>query len=237
MGCGINSKPATNSKPLTSGMTPAAPLTADVEARRLTVWLNRLVNPSGSSPRRCPIRRQILDAAVALIAEIGWGEITTRKVAERAGVNNALIHYYFGSKDALLREAIRVAFTEEFEGPITALIASPDIHLGIDGFFDAVAALGPGSTDALLAIEGLVQGLRDPESREWMTGMLSASRTTLAEIIRQGQEAGAVRADLDPDGAALVLIGSLDALVLYRFNQPDLDLESVRSALHTMLGP
>jgi AcrR family transcriptional regulator len=185
---------------------------------------------------RSNIRRQILDAAIALIAEIGWADITTRKVAERAGVNNALIHYYFGSKDALLREAIRVAFTEEFEAPITALIVAPGIHEGIDGFFDAVTSMGVDSTDALLAIEGLVQGLRDPESRQWMATMITVSQATIADSIRTGQQRGEVRPDLDPAGAALALIGALDALVLYRFNQPDLDLDSVRSALHTMFG-
>lgn len=45
-------------------------------------------------------REQILDAAVACIAEQGFGA-TTREVARRAGVTQALLYQYFASKQAL----------------------------------------------------------------------------------------------------------------------------------------
>jgi AcrR family transcriptional regulator len=45
-------------------------------------------------------------AAVELLAESGPREVTVRKVAERAGVNHALIHRHFGTKDALLRAVV-----------------------------------------------------------------------------------------------------------------------------------
>jgi len=38
-------------------------------------------------------------------ADIGT-EITTRKIAENAGINPAMVNYYFGSKDNLLKEAV-----------------------------------------------------------------------------------------------------------------------------------
>ncbi len=44
-------------------------------------------------------------AAVQLIAEDGWAAVTTRRVAERAGVNQGLVHYHYGSVAALRREA------------------------------------------------------------------------------------------------------------------------------------
>ncbi|MBI3178280.1 MAG: TetR/AcrR family transcriptional regulator, partial [Deltaproteobacteria bacterium] len=47
-------------------------------------------------------RKQILDAADALFGERGFDVTTTRDIAERSGVNKALIHYHFGSKDDLL---------------------------------------------------------------------------------------------------------------------------------------
>ncbi len=45
-------------------------------------------------------------AAVELLAEHGPREVTVRKVAELAGVNHALIHRHFGTKEALIRTVV-----------------------------------------------------------------------------------------------------------------------------------
>ena len=45
-------------------------------------------------------------AAVELLAERGPREMTVRDVAERAGVNHALVHRHFGTKDALIRAVV-----------------------------------------------------------------------------------------------------------------------------------
>jgi len=47
------------------------------------------------------LRRAILDAAELLFAGHGFYGVTTRQVAAEAGVDTALIHYYFGSKRGL----------------------------------------------------------------------------------------------------------------------------------------
>jgi AcrR family transcriptional regulator len=44
----------------------------------------------------------ILDAAEHLLIEVGYAAVTTRKLAERGGVNHGLVHYYFGSMDDVL---------------------------------------------------------------------------------------------------------------------------------------
>jgi AcrR family transcriptional regulator len=44
----------------------------------------------------------LLDAAERLLVEVGAAGITTRRVAEEAGVNHGLVHYYFGSVEQLL---------------------------------------------------------------------------------------------------------------------------------------
>jgi AcrR family transcriptional regulator len=43
----------------------------------------------------------LLDAAERLLVEVGAAGITTRRVAEEAGVNHGLVHYYFGSVEQL----------------------------------------------------------------------------------------------------------------------------------------
>jgi AcrR family transcriptional regulator len=65
----------------------------------------------------------LLDAAERLLVEAGHAEITTRRLAEEAGVNHGLVHYYFGSNDALLVRALE-RFTERLIERQRALYAS-----------------------------------------------------------------------------------------------------------------
>jgi len=48
----------------------------------------------------------ILDAAECLLVDVGYARITTRRLAERAGVNQGLVHYYFGSMEEVLLQAV-----------------------------------------------------------------------------------------------------------------------------------
>jgi AcrR family transcriptional regulator len=53
----------------------------------------------------------LLDAAERLLVEHGAAGITTRRVAEEAGTNHGLVHYYFGSVEQLLIRVLE-RFTE-----------------------------------------------------------------------------------------------------------------------------
>ena len=52
------------------------------------------------------VRDQLLAAAARLYAEAGYRGATTRRIAVKAGVNEITLFRHFGSKDALIREAI-----------------------------------------------------------------------------------------------------------------------------------
>jgi AcrR family transcriptional regulator len=54
--------------------------------------------PKGQGP---DLRESILDAAEALFSRHGFYGVTVRQVAAEAGVDTALIHYYFGAKREL----------------------------------------------------------------------------------------------------------------------------------------
>ena len=53
----------------------------------------------------------LLDAAERLLVDVGYAGITTRRLAEEAGVNHGLVHYYFGSNENVLVQALE-RFTE-----------------------------------------------------------------------------------------------------------------------------
>jgi TetR/AcrR family transcriptional regulator len=52
-------------------------------------------------------KEQILKVAEELFAQKGFAGVRTQQIAERAGVNKALIYYYFESKEKLLREVLQ----------------------------------------------------------------------------------------------------------------------------------
>jgi AcrR family transcriptional regulator len=60
---------------------------------------------------RSQAEEALLDAAERLLVDVGSAGITTRRLADEAGVNHGLVHYYFGSNENLLVRALE-RFTE-----------------------------------------------------------------------------------------------------------------------------
>jgi AcrR family transcriptional regulator len=58
------------------------------------------------SSARAAAEEALLDAAERLLVDVGYAGITTRRLAEEAGVNHGLVHYYFGSNENLLVRAL-----------------------------------------------------------------------------------------------------------------------------------
>jgi AcrR family transcriptional regulator len=68
----------------------------------------------------------LLDAAERLLVDVGYGGITTRRLADEAGVNNGLVHYYFGSIENLLVRVLE-RFTDRLIARQRALYTDPDV--------------------------------------------------------------------------------------------------------------
>jgi len=68
----------------------------------------------------------LMDAAERLLYEVGYAGVTTRAVAEEAGVNHGLVHYYFGSMEELLTQTLE-RFVEQLALALEALYADPNL--------------------------------------------------------------------------------------------------------------
>lgn len=83
--------------------------------------------PKGQGP---DLRQSILDAAESLFSRHGFYGVTVRQVASEAGVDTALIHYYFGAK----RELFDSVFARRAEilndERVAAMRAYADAHVG-----------------------------------------------------------------------------------------------------------
>lgn len=75
---------------------------------------------------RATAETALLDAAERLLVEVGHAGITTRVLAEEAGVNHGLVHYYFGSMENLLVRALE-RFTDRLIARQREMYAAPDV--------------------------------------------------------------------------------------------------------------
>jgi len=64
-----------------------------------------------TTPARSAAEEALLDAAERLLVDVGYAGITTRRLADEAGINHGLVHYYFASNENLLVRALE-RFTE-----------------------------------------------------------------------------------------------------------------------------
>jgi AcrR family transcriptional regulator len=161
-------------------------------------------------------RERLLVAAVSGIARDGWGGVTTRSVAELAGVNPGLVHYHFGSMAELRREAVVWALSRELSAPTAALVEARSVATGVRRCLDALAAIDPASETSAVLYESMLAATRDEALREELRRALEGFRLALANRIEA--EHGA-----DPTASAATVAAALDGILLHRLVEPGLD--------------
>ncbi len=110
-----------------------------------------------------------MDAAEHLLYEVGYAGVSTRSLAEAAGLNHGLVHYYFGSMDELLTQTLR-RFVEQLATALEALYADPNLtfaekwRLGARFWMDE-----PTSRFPKILLELLAMGWNKPDLRMRLT--------------------------------------------------------------------
>jgi AcrR family transcriptional regulator len=155
------------------------------------------------------VRERLLQAAVELIPRHGWGAVSTRMVAEQAGVTPGLVHYHFASLQALLSDAA-LGTIRELIGGIPALLddaRSPRQALNI--LFATLDSYQGRDPVSLLMAETYMAATRNEPLREALAAVIADFRSELAGAL----ERLGVR---DAAGCAAVLSAALDGVVLHR---------------------
>ncbi len=138
-------------------------------------------------------RRQILKAAVQVIAEKGLCDTGIKDVADQAGTSPALVIYYFGKKDILLAEALSFA-DEKFYAQTAEAVA--EMASARDRLVELVrcsCSVGEAEDDFdewVLWLDLWARAPRDPDVARDRQALDRRWRVTIAEIVREGQAAG-----------------------------------------------
>ena len=174
-------------------------------------------------------RRRLMDAAVELIAEQGWGAVTTRMVAERAGLRPGLVHYHFPSvTDLLIDASLRLA-REEVAQVVRAAVADSGAG-GLVTMLDAIASYGADDPATTVFTEMLLAGTRHERMRTGLAEVLRESRIAVADWLRREGKV------IDPEACAAVVIAAMDGLVLHQSIDPELRTLGVATPLRRLVG-
>lgn len=173
-----------------------------------------------------------MGAAAELIAELGWGRVTTRAVAERAGLPHGAVSYHFHGKQELLSEAAVDAF--ERAVPLQAIEAVTSVDELLDLIPDQ---LGEATDPALsrLMMETMREAERDTHLRQRLRALLGEYRRVIARTIETDQRAGRILADAPADSVAALLAATGDGLMLHLLLDPGFDARGAIHALRQML--
>jgi AcrR family transcriptional regulator len=191
---------------------------------------------SGRTVASVPTREKLMAAAAELIAELGWGRVTTRAVAERAGLPHGAVSYHFRGKQELLIEAAMFAFARAMPaGEFAALAGVEDLIGLISAEVADRDAIDP--VLSRLMFEAMREAERDPALRERMSAMLAQYRELMIQAIRADQERGTVFAGAPADAIATLLGAVGDGLLLHALLDPGLDVHAALNTLRALLAP
>ncbi|GAA0646290.1 TetR/AcrR family transcriptional regulator [Streptomyces thermocarboxydovorans] len=158
-------------------------------------------------------RRAIFDAALALVAEVGYPKTTVEGIAARAGVGKQTIYRWWPSKADVLLEAFLDLSEQAAEAAGQVPYAIPDtgdlaadlkyvLRATVDELQDPAFA----APSRALAAEGVVN---EELGRRFVAKLLLPQLELYADRLRSAQRAGQVRADVDPRIALELFVSPL----------------------------
>lgn len=161
------------------------------------------------------VRQRLLCAATELIPQLGWTAVSTRLLAERAGVAPGLVHYHFQSVQALLREAALSAMRHVVSATQAMFRDAETLDDGLDIMLGSLDAYTGRDATSALFTEAFLAATRDHVLRDALGDLLTDFRRDLATWLdARGQDM--------PDETACVLTAALDGMMLHRALNPDL---------------
>lgn len=184
---------------------------------------------TATAARGHQVRQRLLAAAAELIPEAGWSAVSTRILAQRAGVTPSVVHYHFPSLQAVLQEAALGVMRQA----LAELDALVDGSAEPDDLIDAALAVTRPYTDSapttLLFVEAYLAAVRNESFGAEVAGLLARSRARLAaRLTAAGLE--------DADGAAAVVFAALDGLALQQGLGVGAGPSGVAAALRRVVG-
>jgi AcrR family transcriptional regulator len=174
---------------------------------------------------------RIVEAMRSSVARRGIAGSTFEHVAREAGVSRGLLHYYFGTKEALLVEVVR----RDTEHRIARL----DEPLGNAKSVDELLAILVADLEDsiqnepgfwVLLFELFTAGRRTPEIQREVGELFNRTRGHVADILRAKQSEGVISPRFEIDAVVGFLFALADGIALQLLSDPERDHTDVITA-------
>ncbi len=168
--------------------------------------------------------QRIIDAMRRSVAQRGTAGSTFDLVSREAGVSRGLLHYYFGTKEHLLAEAVR----RDCELRLERLERQLSTANTADDFIDLMAqSLKETVRDdpdfVTLVFELFTLSRRNADIAVEYAGLMRSTREHVAGMLAAAQREGVVRLHAEPEAVAEVLFSLGDGLALRMLTEPERD--------------
>lgn len=172
-----------------------------------------MVQAAAGQPRKVSEKRrqELIEAAYREIAQRGFEGLRTREVAGEVGVNIATLHYYFPTKESLIRGVLEYAMNR-FRSTL-APHGSPAEQLRNHLRAVRKLLLDEPELGAVMA-ELALRSARDESIQVIVNEMFEGWHTVMRGLLRRGVRDGNLRSELDSDGVASLVIATLMAQTL-----------------------
>ncbi|MBD3108375.1 TetR/AcrR family transcriptional regulator [Bacillus sp. AGMB 02131] len=182
-----------------------------------------------------PKYKQIIDAAVIVIAEYGYHQAQVSKIAKQAGVADGTIYLYFKNKEDILISLFQEKmseFVEKIEGKVAGIhSASEKLSLLITKHFDILA-----SDPHLAIVTQLELRQSNKELRLKINAELKGYLALIDSVLKEGMENGEFKSDLNYKLARQMIFGTLDEIVTtWVMNEQKYQLQSLSTDVHNLI--
>ncbi len=193
------------------------------ECHRAAVSYECMTEASGPQRRaaneRGAARARLLGATCQLIASDGIGAVTSRRITDVAGENLASITYYFGSKHALVAEALVAEVERLVEPTMRALEGEGDpVQRLMGAITDLLRTFADERERAPAYLAALVEAARGAGGGAEVIDRL---RSRLAAVVGQLVANGTAPGWVDPDAMAALIIATANGIALQVCVDPD----------------
>ena len=178
-------------------------------------------------------RRHLVETAIRLFTEGSYHGTTTAEIARAAGVSEPILYRHFASKRDLYLAALEDVWARTRETWERTLEETPDTCAAIE----AIGRNHFGVRDckrqlAELWVQALSEASEDPALRRHLRRHMREVHDFVADLVRRGQNEGAIAADRDPDAEAwIMLAGGILGMVGRRVGLlDDAELQAIRTA-------
>jgi AcrR family transcriptional regulator len=152
-------------------------------------------------------QEQIAEAALSLVGSQGMKNLSIAGVARRVGLVPSGIYRHFRSKDEVLEAALDLIGSRLLNNVVTASRKTSDrlecLKLLLMGH---VRLIRENEAIPRLVFSDEVYG-GHPARKAKMHGIITRYLAEVAKIVREGQQSGQIRSDVDPDMISVMFLG------------------------------